>query len=359
MKNTYSYFYAVLNISLFLSLCNCFTYANKPKNSISYLTTTIAKDSVVKDSSFIIKDNPSKSYTGKFKNGKPHDGYFKNIISEQIIVDYYENGKKIYQYSNDYLKLLEKEENSYLNSEGIDASNARILLDRTSSYKEEKIYTGYEYTEVKNGFVTKKIEKGRATQIDIDVFAMHYFNRITINEINGAMELTFLQDKESKIRIERKANTITCSLLKGSAILGYKTNSLFDFNKVPKNSIIHSSISNNTPLTVVMNKEGSEENQSGNYDFFQNISLFQFENMDDFYQKLELNEKDTEDESRFLLAYVETNKNAKLESGIYWEDKNGGQYHEYLKGKFLGITTSSLEDFESSVDLFFNKMHEK
>lgn len=361
MNNTRSSFYTITPLCIFLLLCNPITYGKALKNSISYQKRSMAKDSIIKDSSFIIKHRNAAYYTGEFKNGKAHKGYFKILISEKVVVDYYEKGEKIHQYSNDYLKRLLEEENNYLNDDGIPSSGAITLLDRTSIYKEGRILTGYEYSEIKSGFVTKKIESGLVTQIGIDVFAMNYFNRITINEINRAIELTFLQDKTSKVRIKHEANVITCSLLKGSSIIGYKTNTFFEFDKVPKNSSIHSSISNNTPLTVVMHKEGSEETESANYDFFQNISLFQFDNLEDFYQKLDLNEKvkDENTEDRFMLAYVETNAKAKIENGIYWENKNGGQNSEHIKGKFLGITLSSLADFESSVDLFFNKMYEK
>lgn len=143
-------------------------------------------------------------------------------------------------------------------------------------------------------------------------------------------------------------------------VVAYKTNKTFNFAKIPKKSSIRCSISNNIPLTVVMNDD-SENTHSAISSFFEHISLIKFENIKDFYQELKIFNKNKESitETEFTLAYVETNENGKIENGIYWEYENGGQYHEYLKNVYLGVKKSSLKNFQNAVELFFKKAYEK
>lgn len=122
MRNSSS-FNSILRLCIFILSCSGILWAKikKPSNIISIknsvIYTTSIKDSIVKDSSFIIKDYPSNSYSGHLKDGKPYKGYFKRDISEHIIVDYYEKGKKLFQYSNDYLKKIIEDEEKLINED--------------------------------------------------------------------------------------------------------------------------------------------------------------------------------------------------------------------------------------------------
>ncbi|MGS0528341.1 hypothetical protein ACU8V7_27150 [Zobellia nedashkovskayae] len=275
-------------------------------------------------------------------------GTSKKNISEHVIVDYYKKGKQIYQYSNDYLKLLENE-----GSNGFEY-NPIQTLDIESSYKEGKIYSGFAYIDNENSFTTKEIEKGKTKKIDIDVFAMHYFNRVTIKEVDDVLEITTLDDENSKILIEKVMDTLTCKLV-DKKVIAYKVNKVFNFQDLPKNSMIRSSIFQNEPLTIVMRIDKELENQSSCQELFRNISLFNFKDLDDFYTKFELanNEQNNFEKVALLIAYVMTDENSAIKNGIYWEPTNGGQYHEYLKGSELKIESQTLEEFQKSIDIFF------
>ena len=110
-----------------------------------------------------VDDLLKDSYTGIYKNDKPFSGYFATDSKEFKHVDYYENGIIKYQYSNNYLENLEK----YIYPN----------YDIKSTYKDGKIVDGPEYIKLDRQFISKYWKNGVLTSYDIDLFAMHYFNR--------------------------------------------------------------------------------------------------------------------------------------------------------------------------------------
>lgn len=156
--------------------------------------------------SFLITSDKKKSYTGIYKNEIPFSGYFAADSREFTHVDYYENGIIKYQYSNNYLENLEKYQ--YPN------------YDIKSTYKDGKIVDGPEYIRLDHQFISKYWKNGVLTSYDIDLFAMHYFNRFHFELKNKAIEVTiFNSQKKAEIVIEKQDGKNSSKLIVGKKTL--------------------------------------------------------------------------------------------------------------------------------------------
>jgi antitoxin component YwqK of YwqJK toxin-antitoxin module len=158
---------------------------------------------------FLISETPKESYTGIYKNGKPYDGYFCDLENEIKTVDYYENGEQKFQYSNDYLKNMDNYQYP--------------VYDLKAVYKNNKIIEGIEYQRASKMLIQKHWKNGILQAIDLDVFAVHYFNRVHFEIKNNAIEITEHQSK-AKIIIEEKDQNIIKKLISNNRIL--QTNSV-------------------------------------------------------------------------------------------------------------------------------------
>ncbi|MFH6993333.1 toxin-antitoxin system YwqK family antitoxin [Flavobacterium sp. FlaQc-48] len=150
--------------------------------------------------SFLITSDRQDSYEGVYKNEKPYSGYFATDFNEFNYVDYYENGTIKYQYSNNYLENLEKYQ--YPN------------YDIKSTYKDGKIADGVEYIKLDRQFISKYWKNGILQSFDLDLFAIHYFNRFHFELKNDTIEITELnKEKTGKIRREKVGNKYVSQLI--------------------------------------------------------------------------------------------------------------------------------------------------
>ena len=140
----------------------------------------------IKDYSFTIAEKPQEFYEGVYRNGKPFSGYFETEDNREFKqVDYFEDGIRKFQYSNDYLKNMD---------------NYRYqLYDIKSTYKNGKIFDGVEYKLNEKQFVSRYWKNGVLKSFDWDLFAMHYFNRIHFELKNDNIEINDMQGKKSAI----------------------------------------------------------------------------------------------------------------------------------------------------------------
>lgn len=150
--------------------------------------------------SFTIADKVQDSYEGIYKDEKPYSGYFATDFHEFNHVNYYENGSIKYQYSNDYLENLEKYQHPY--------------YDIKSTYKDGKIVDGVEYIKLDRQFISKYWKNGTLQSFDVDLFAMHYFNRFHFELKNNGIEITELKkEQKGRITIEKNGNKYTSQLI--------------------------------------------------------------------------------------------------------------------------------------------------
>ncbi|MDR0195217.1 MAG: hypothetical protein LBI73_08820 [Myroides sp.] len=138
-------------------------------------TEYYTKDQLIKVSYYTFKiiEDMQPSYTGFYNNGKPYNGYFispETIIDNIHLVDYYENGIRLYQYSFDFLEQLD--------------SFNKLLYDQRTIFKDGKVTTGYRYLSDKGLLLRLRYLNGQINLIEINGFGMHAFNINTIEYVN-------------------------------------------------------------------------------------------------------------------------------------------------------------------------------
>ncbi|MDM1370234.1 hypothetical protein [Myroides marinus] len=138
-------------------------------------TEYYTKDQLIKVSYYTFKiiEDMQPSYTGFYNNGKAYNGYFispETIIDNIHLVDYYENGIRLYQYSFDFLEQLD--------------SFNKLLYDQRTIFKGGKVTTGYRYLSDKGLLLRLRYLNGKINLIEMNGFGMHAFNRNTIEYVN-------------------------------------------------------------------------------------------------------------------------------------------------------------------------------
>ncbi|SFS30157.1 hypothetical protein [Sphingobacterium wenxiniae] len=131
---------------------------------------------------FTIADNPQDSYEGIYQGGAPFSGYFKlyRLIDDIQLIDYYEEGQLKYRYSFELLEQLE----GYMH----------YIYDKETTYKDGRIVNGPDYKLVgRERLNTFYYEEGEINAFDVNLFAMHYFNRLTFTKSDGQLIVTEMQ----------------------------------------------------------------------------------------------------------------------------------------------------------------------
>ncbi|WP_196935428.1 hypothetical protein [Sphingobacterium hungaricum] len=180
------------------------SYNSEPKLIERYENNQIAS---VEYFNFTIAEKEQESYLGTYKNGEPYDGYFTlhNLIDDIYLVDYYEKGTFRFQYSFDILEQLE--------------NYRHYTYFEKSEIENGKIINGSEFLpQTKNGLVKLVHQNKNITAAEINIFAMHYFNRINLKIVNDEIEIS---DMSSPLRIKifKEKDYITGSLFEGDELL--------------------------------------------------------------------------------------------------------------------------------------------
>ncbi|WP_177761480.1 hypothetical protein [Flavobacterium sp. I3-2] len=170
------------------------------ENSEELLTSEIYKNNQISTILFFFFQIPTdiqEIYKGIFKDQKPYDGYFigqNQDIEDLIVVDFYEKGNLKYKYSSD---IFESENNF-----------ERTILSNKAIYKDHKITDGFEYTNKHdNTILGLGFKNGKINKIELNLFAMHYFNQFTF-ELN-----------ENKFLFNELKNDITIKSAKVNEVL--------------------------------------------------------------------------------------------------------------------------------------------
>lgn len=141
---------------------------------------------------FTIKDNFEDVYTGKFKNQQPYEGYFLNdtIMREFPVVNFYEKGQMKYQYSFDFLEQMDSYEH--------------YLYNVKTDFVNGKINNGMLYKMIGDRVLLREnYSSGKVVNFDLNLFAMHYFNRVSFKSEKDEIMVSEMQ---SPYRIKSKQN---------------------------------------------------------------------------------------------------------------------------------------------------------
>jgi hypothetical protein len=168
-------------------------YSDEIKRKEKYIDGKLAS---IDYYNFSIKDNEQEFYQGKFKNQQPYEGYFLNdsLISDFPLVNFYKNGQLTTQYSYDFLDKMDNYQH--------------YMFDIKSSFINGKISDGSLFKMIGNTAIIKEDYKNKQLiKFDLNLFAMHYFNRISFVSKNNEIIVSELQSPFTiRIKAGKKDN---------------------------------------------------------------------------------------------------------------------------------------------------------
>ncbi|OAB78235.1 hypothetical protein [Cochleicola gelatinilyticus] len=314
----------------------------------------------IADSTFTIVDQPLDVYKGVYKDSLPYSGYFKMGSTDFFWVDFYAQGRKTVQYSFDFLEdIMIEEKNGYV-------QGRKKILDLKSTFRDNKIINGYTHTILPKAIVTKKHISGDLYEAVVDVFDIHYYNRITIRKNNKTVLIKNLKDSLSSLRIAPQHGILNISLnIDEERIAGNHRNDC-KFERPKRNSLLRTyrladreacfSVTNGiniepyflnfTLLEELIKQYPIKEN--GSVDLEAIVSLIG--------SKLTTDNQpiSTEEEKSLASGYVVTAINGGIESGIYWTpfEKDNGMYKIFESGRMTEKGLSTLEDFQALFETY-------
>ena len=315
-----------------------------------------AQTNMTEDDSFIIFDNRQDRYTGVVKDNKPYDGYFKReLLDEELfVVDYYEQGVIKYQYSLDLLEyLLSIDEIDY------DEDN-KLLLNIKSTYKSNRIDDGEEFIAIDKGVITKKLSKGKLTGFTVDMFAVHYYNRIIAKKDKHNIYLENFIEKGSIIKLSILNNRLSSTLSYHNKTLIHRGKYDFDINKLPPNTKI-TCIKNEQELNYSLTSDELMEVYNDiemTMDLYRKSYHLDIEDIDLLLLYLlgtfteepqeEFN-KNGEKERPLIVSYLFTDSESIISHGIHWlgGEKKEGDYQIYSNKEIIESKETSFIEYQS------------
>ncbi|MCX2763429.1 hypothetical protein [Aquimarina muelleri] len=318
--------------------------------------------SIKKDSSYSIIAHPMNVYEGVYKNDKPYQGYFKDGDQELFTVDYYEDGIKKYNYSFDVLQMLK--ENKF-------DGNSRIELNKKSIYKNEKIFDGVKYHYIKDGILVEQYKDGKHTGFYVDVFAVHYYNRLIFKLEKDTLEILSIRNEEYSIKLLSKNNFISTELYKKDSVLARSQNIEPNTSKFPVNStiriykedgIIKGRSYKNNDESDLMYQEAREI-----MEIFNRLEAYNLNNLLDIFNTLlkdmvsNNNSRDIErntTENTMIIGGFVSDQDGKIKDGIRFLGSQKDSYYQIFKNnKILKEEKATLENFQEIFSTYMEKKY--
>ncbi|MBL1411473.1 hypothetical protein [Sphingobacterium faecale] len=148
---------------------------------------------MIETDKILISENPQDVYTLELKDGQPFNGYEvtkEKLIGEFPFVNYYEDGELKAKYAVDFIAK--------------DQYQAPIEYTLKTTYKEGTVATGNVYRQTENGFLlTDQYSDYQKTGLLVDIFDMHYFNRISFKIDNNHLVIKAFDSKD-EVKIYKK-----------------------------------------------------------------------------------------------------------------------------------------------------------
>ncbi|MBJ2175855.1 hypothetical protein JBL43_16495 [Aureibaculum sp. A20] len=326
-----------------------------PKHEETAMDASKIKTEIV-DSTFVIAENPQKSYRGIYKENKPYNGYFKSKNSDASLVDFYKNGIKTIQYSYDLLKNFQDLQNN------INQESDKEVLDIKTTFKNRKIVNGELKEKYKNIYISRKFTNGKLLAVDTDILSMRDIKRLHIKIANEKLIFSYITDSISKVEVTRNNNETIINLIAHDTNLASYYFSNYNLKKLKPNSILKFFQINQQTYCLAMDKEKQclnyNDNMSiiGNFMFYSSTFVSKnntIELLNQFLENLKYPFKVTQDEP-FLTGQLTTNKKGTIEKGIYWDKdiNNKERYRVYKNNAVVKEEKNSIEDFQTTFEVF-------
>ncbi|WP_299245411.1 hypothetical protein [uncultured Aquimarina sp.] len=346
-------------------------------------------DDFIEYDSFVIAEKPQKVYKGFYKDGKPYNGYFSKGKDEFPRVDYYENGEARFQYSLDVYQMalgaesseidgFQEEEGKAMNEEDYKEyvkNKYKPKLNIKSVYKNGKIVDGYEYGEISSGIFSKKIVNQKFTELHIDVFAMHYYQRTSVikrgDDVIISSPTLALAGEKLEVRLVKESEGWKAFYYINEEEIGAKYFLKGNTDNLPANSTIFIYDQNNK--TYGYGTSGFKEN-SARLDFidiqkmyFEQPEIFSEKSMQSFFEKfieVFINEMQKEDEQRpedpeVFRGYILIGNSGKIIKGIRFFEKGANMHYiEYKDGSEVKNAKVDIDSFQKVFKEYMNRKYE-
>lgn len=330
---------------------------------LSYPIRAQEMNKVIKDSTFIIYDNPKDVYQGMFSKEKPYHGYFREGEGEIFTVDYYENGVKKYNYSLDILQHLYDEE---------PFSGYRLKLDIKSIYRDNSIFNGLQHHYIKDAVLVKCYQEGKLIGFYIDVFAIHYFNRISFEKKMDGIEIRSVRNRDYKIKLYTKNNFVTAELIKNDQVTLRIQNinpqqPLFPVNSsvsmYKEDGMVKGIAYQNLDITNNVYEEVQELmdilNRLEVHNAQDHVAVFDKLLVDILMEKEFFAKNKTTNSSKIVSEFY-TDENGKIKDGIQFLNSKGENYYRvYKNGETMIEEKVTLERFQEVFFRYIEKQYEK
>ncbi|KGE16003.1 hypothetical protein [Sphingobacterium deserti] len=132
-------------------------------------------------SDFTIEEKPQETYVGFYRDGNPYEGYFKldTLVDNIALISYLEKGALRSKYS---LDLLEQMDNF-----------RHYTYNQKTTYKDQQVVDGPVYRMIgRERLLCSYYAEGKLRAFDLNLFAMHYFNKLTVKLSENELLLTEL-----------------------------------------------------------------------------------------------------------------------------------------------------------------------
>ena len=309
----------------------------------------------ITDDSYLIDESPKDFYTGIYKDNKPYDGYFKKENVEFFTVDYYEKGIKKYNYSSDVLQIL---------NDKVD-DHHRLKLNVKSIYKNESIYHGVKYNYSKNAILVEQFDNSHYKGFYIDIFAVHYYNRISVEINQGKLKIQSLQDKNCVIKVFLKNNLIIAEFRQGDTVL-VRAQIIDPINPMfPANSEIRlykeNGIFKGNSYQVLDKYNSFYEEHAELFDIFSKLDIYTTKSPFEVFIKLLKHYKEENDNTKYqtelndfiLLAKLVSDENGYCKEGIRFYENKGDSYYLIIKeGKTIKKEKIQMVDFQDIINSY-------
>lgn len=177
----------------------------------------------------LILEKPQKSYRLEIKNGQPYNGYLvtkEKLLGELPFVDYYEDGKRKTRYTVDFIAK--------------DQYQPPIEYALKTTYIDGNIWDGNDYRMVANQMLLTDVYKnGQKKGLNIDVFGMHYFNRISMLLEGESLHIHSLETGDG-LQVYQKNGYVIADYLRNGKKIATSTPLFTDVAEAtPKSSTIY------------------------------------------------------------------------------------------------------------------------
>lgn len=290
---------------------------------------------------FTIEENPQDVYHGVYKDGEPYEGYFKleTLVDNIPLISVFEKGVLRYVYSFELLEQMD--------------SYRHYTYNQKTSYENGQVSDGPTYALIgRERLITSYYKSGKMCAFDVNLFAMHYFNRLSLRLEKGVIVISEMSGP-LEVKAYAEGNNIVAELSREGEVLERSWLSPVIDEATP-NSITQYYLEDDQVKSIVTTQDSLSEvreeldlDNSLLYKVFALFPVREFADIDRVFQRLYTNftqeDFDTVFETALDTAYPVTVTN--YLGDLYYDQDGKAQY---------GLRFTALSDKRVRVEAIAN-----